>query len=92
MSYRSQNVRERDKWAGVLAEGVEFTLPITPYRSFHKGDIRCNSNRVIVGIEAVMADSASLALMVETIGQGNPQWRDAVKKYTHLFFFVLFIF
>ena len=68
LSYRAANVRDRDKWAAILDEGFVFTLPITPYRSFQKGDI-VSSSRVIVGIDAAIADAASLALMVENIGQ-----------------------
>ena len=67
LSYRAANVRDRDKWAAILDEGFVFTLPITPYRSFQKGDI-VSSSRVIVGIDAAIADAASLALMVENVG------------------------
>ena len=80
LSYRSANVRDRDKWAAILDEGFVFTLPITPYRSFHKGDI-VSSSRVIVGIDGAVADTASLALMVESVGQGSEQWKEAIKRY-----------
>jgi hypothetical protein len=80
LSYRSANVRDRDKWAAILDEGFVFTLPITPYRSFHKGDI-VSSSRVIVGIDGAIADTASLALMVESVGQGSEQWKEAIKRY-----------
>jgi hypothetical protein len=49
-------------------------------RSFHKGDI-VSSSRVIVGVDAAIADAASLALMVESVGLGTEQWKDAVKRY-----------
>jgi hypothetical protein len=49
-------------------------------RSFHKGDI-VSSSRVIVGVDAAIADAASLALMVESVGQGTDQWKDAIKRY-----------
>ena len=48
-------------------------------RSFHKGDI-VSSSRVIVGVDAAIADAASLALMVESVGLGTDQWKDAVKR------------
>lgn len=40
-----------------------------------------SSSRVIVGVDAAIADAASLALMVESVGQGTEQWKDAVKRY-----------
>ena len=49
------------------------------FRSFHKGDI-VSSSRVIVGVDAAIADAASLALMVESVGLGTDQWKDAVKR------------
>lgn len=51
----------------------------TDPRSFHKGDI-VSSSRVIVGVDAAIADAASLALMVESVGLGTDQWKDAVKR------------
>jgi hypothetical protein len=67
------------RWAAILEENFIFYLPITPYRNFHKSDI-VNSGRVLVGIDAAIADTASLGLMVETIGQGTPAWKDAIRK------------
>jgi hypothetical protein len=79
LSYRAANVRDREKWVAILDEGFTFTLPITPYRSFNKGDI-VSSSRVIVGVDAAMADAASLSLMVESVGLGTGQWKDAIKR------------
>ena len=79
LSYRAANVRDREKWAAILDEGFVFTLPITPYRSFQKGEI-VSSSRVIVGIDAAIADATSLAMMVESLGQNTDSWKDAVKR------------
>jgi hypothetical protein len=59
LTYRAANLRDREKWLAILDEGFIFTLPLTPYRSFHKGDI-VSSSRVIVGVDAAIADAASL--------------------------------
>jgi hypothetical protein len=72
-------MRDREKWMAILDEGFVFTLPITPYRSFHKGDI-VSSSRVVVGIDAMIADAASFGLMVESLGQSTDLWKDAIKK------------
>lgn len=79
LNYRSSNVREREKWEAIMDESVVFTLPITPYRSFLKKNIK-NSNVVLEGIDAVRADTASLAFMVESIGQGTPEWKENKKR------------
>ena len=57
-----------------------FLLEHYLHRSFHKGDI-VSSSRVIVGVDAAIADAASLALMVESVGQGTDQWKVAAKRY-----------
>jgi hypothetical protein len=64
--------------AEILDENFMFTLPITPYRSFHKAEI-INSCRVVRGISAMIADNCSLALMVESLGCGSLAWREAIK-------------
>ena len=79
LSYRAANMRDREKWMAILDESFVFTLPITPYRSFHKSDI-VSSSRVIVGIDAAIADAASLAMMIESIGQGSDKWKEAIKR------------
>ena len=40
-----------------------------------------SSSRVIVGVDAAIADAASLALMVESVGLGTDQWKNAVKRF-----------
>lgn len=77
LAYRSSNTRDKEKWSAIMDENATLTLPITPYRSFNKGDI-VNSSRLIKGIDAMMADSASLALMVESIGQGSNLWKESI--------------
>ena len=78
LSYRSTNMRDRDKWAVILDESFQMTLPITPYRSFPKHNI-VNSSHVVTGIDAVIADTASLALMAQSVCYGTPQWQAAIK-------------
>lgn len=75
---RASNMRQRTRWSNILDENVVFTLPITPYRSFHKGEIK-NNIRVLMGIDAVMADAASLTLMAEGIGMSSSAWVEAIK-------------
>lgn len=39
---------------------------------------------MIVGVDAAIADAASLALMVESVGLGTDQWKNAVKRCRHV--------
>ena len=79
LTYHAVNIQQRQKWAAILDESFSFSLPITPYRHFHKTEI-VNSGRILVGIDAVISDAASLALVVESIGQGNVEWRGAIRR------------
>lgn len=76
---RAANLQSRAEWAAFLEEDVLLTLPITPYRYFARREIT-NLSRVVKGLDAVMVDCASLALLAECIGQGSAQWRQAVKR------------
>lgn len=78
LSYRAENCQDRATWSSILDDSVMFSIPVTPYRSFHKNDVVTN-NRVLNGIEAVMKDVASFAVLVESIGQGSNAWMDAIK-------------
>lgn len=73
------NVAQRDRWSCILDENITLTLPVTPYRSFDPSQVR-GAHRVVRGIDAVMADAASLAVMAETLNQDTDQWREAMKR------------
>ncbi len=79
LSNRASNVMDRDRWSSIIDEQHTLTLPITPYRSFNRGEIH-GGHRVVKGIDALLTDTASLALLVESVGQGTEQWKDAVKR------------
>lgn len=67
-------------WESIMEENVSVTLPITPYRYFQKNEVRGN-NRILIGIDSVIADTSSLIIMMESIGQGTPAWRDAMLRF-----------
>jgi len=75
LDYRASDVRNRSKWTAIVHEGVVTTVPITPFRWFHKSDI-VNSARVFVGIDALIRDNASQAFMARDIGLGKDAWMD----------------
>jgi len=47
--------------------------PVTPYRSFRRCEIQKGS-RILKGIDAMVRDSASMSVMIETIGSRNLRW------------------
>ena len=79
LKYRCENTRSRLQWAAILDEDFKLTLPITPFRYFHKSEIR-DGRRLLHGIDAVIADTASVNLMTESIGQGTSTWIESTKR------------
>jgi len=61
--------QKRDMWSSILDES-SFTcrLPVTPYQSFPSSEVQLsNSQRTIVGVDAMMADVASNAVFLDSI-------------------------
>ena len=56
-------------WSKFLDKNFDMTLPVTPYRSFPPTEV-CEGRRLVRGIPAVIADTASLAVLFKTVG--NP--------------------
>lgn len=79
LKYRCENTRSRLQWASILDESFKLILPITPFRYFHKSEIR-DGRRLLHGIDAVIADTASVNLMTESIGQGTSTWIESTKR------------
>lgn len=75
--YRSACVIDPQKWSRIVEENFSFVLPITPYRSFCRAEIE-NNSRFIHGIDGLIADCCSLALMSEMIGINTEEWKDAI--------------
>jgi len=93
LGYHSGFEKDADKWGRIL-EGKEFWLkqPVTPYRSFRRCEIQKGS-RILKGIDAMVRDSASMSVMIETVGSRNLRWQqrkrddfltsDANQKHPH---------
>ena len=79
LNCRALNSQDRAEWSELMEQDVTLTLPITPYRYFPRREIT-QLNRVVRGLDEVLVDNASLALLAECIGQGSPQWRQAIKQ------------
>lgn len=66
--YRATGELSREKWEAILEEDFQMVLPVTPYRSFPPDEV-VNGQRHISGIDAMILDNASLAVMVQSIGR-----------------------
>jgi PAS domain-containing protein len=67
MDLRAQGCLDEVEWSKLLAEDFKLTMPVTPYRSFSPADI-FNNRRVLLGVDGMIADTASLAVMIDNIG------------------------
>lgn len=89
LDYHCKFEGDYTKWAMILECGhgnaslssndgstkEEFWLkqPVTPYRSFRRSEVQKGS-RILRGIDAMIRDSASMSVMIETIGSRNLSW------------------
>jgi hypothetical protein len=61
------------KWSMILEDTFWLKQPITPFRSFRRSEIE-KECRVSRGLEAIINDSASLSVMLESIGCHSSRW------------------
>lgn len=66
---RTNNEKRRELWSSILDEAsFSCTMPVTPYRSFPATEIQTSKcSRVVQGIDGVMADTASLHVMFDSL-------------------------
>jgi hypothetical protein len=76
--YRAIGQTDRDKWATLLDESFTFIQPVAPYRSFDASEV-VNNQRVVAGIDGMIADTASLAVMLQSIGRRNQRGSKEVR-------------
>lgn len=64
---RSMYEKKRSLWSSILEESVTCVLPVTPYRSFPASEVQISKcQRTILGIDAMMADTASLHVLLNS--------------------------
>lgn len=60
---RSNGSMDKDQWLRIIVPDIRITLPITSYRAFPSNEIQ-EHLRVFTGVEALLADTASLHYLV----------------------------
>ena len=65
---RSANEQRRELWGSILDESFACVMPVTPYRSFLASEVQVSKcQRTILGIDSMMADTASLHVLLNTL-------------------------
>jgi len=66
---RSSNERRRRLWSSILDESCfACVMPVTPYRSFPSSEVQVSKcQRTIMGIDAIIADTASLHVLFQSL-------------------------
>lgn len=65
--YRSSAETSSQRWRTILDDYFHMVLPITPYRSFPPSEVY-GGQRHLFGVDAMIADTTSFAVMVQSIG------------------------
>ncbi|CAM9319484.1 unnamed protein product [Ectocarpus sp. 6 AP-2014] len=69
LDLRCEGVVDEAAWNEVLTEDFELSLPLTPYRKFDPADVEGGRRRVLVGVEGMISDTASLTEMCENLAE-----------------------
>lgn len=66
---RSTYEKQRDLWSSILDESCfSCVMPVTPYRSFPASEVQVSKcQRTILGIDGMMADTASLHVLLNSL-------------------------
>jgi len=77
LKYHSGYEVDARKWMTILEDDFHLKQPVTPYRSFRRVEIELSQERECrrsKGIEAMIGDAASMAVMVESVGSRSTRW------------------
>jgi len=65
---RSCYEKRRALWSSILDESVTCVMPVTPYRSFPASEVQVSKcQRTILGVDGIIADTASLHVLFNSI-------------------------
>ncbi|KAG7366149.1 hypothetical protein IV203_028819 [Nitzschia inconspicua] len=73
LRFHANYVRDKRKWETILEDSFWLKQPVTPYRCFRRNEIE-QECRISRGVDAVMADAASISAMVESVGSRSCRW------------------
>mmetsp|Transcript_28811 Transcript_28811/g.44006 ORF Transcript_28811/g.44006 Transcript_28811/m.44006 type:complete len:927 (+) Transcript_28811:189-2969(+) len=73
LRFHSSYESDQRKWMTILEDDFWLKQPVTPYRSFRRAEVE-QECRISRGTEAMIADAASVSVMVESIGSRSSRW------------------
>lgn len=73
LRFHSNYESDERKWSTILEDTFWLKQPVTPYRSFQRSEVE-QECRISRGIGAMVADTASVSVMVEGIGSRSSRW------------------
>jgi len=73
LRFHSSYETEKRKWTTLLEDSFWFKQPVTPYRCFRRSEIESES-RITRGVEGMIADASSIAVMIEGVGSRSSRW------------------
>jgi len=79
LKFHSEYETEERKWKTILEDDFWLKQPVTPYRSFRRAEIE-KECRITHGPEAMVAEAASMAVMMEGIGSRSARWRQVKRQ------------
>ena len=73
LELRGARCLDPSAWREVLGDGFVLTLPPTPYRAYPDEELRQPSVRTVAGLDAVLADVASLNAALDATSAGRAE-------------------
>mmetsp|Transcript_9195 Transcript_9195/g.10725 ORF Transcript_9195/g.10725 Transcript_9195/m.10725 type:complete len:971 (+) Transcript_9195:158-3070(+) len=73
LCFHSSYETDARKWQQLLEDGFWLKQPVTPYRCFRRSEIK-NESRITRGVEGMIADASSIAVMIEGVGSRSARW------------------
>jgi len=73
LRFHSSYETDKRKWMTLLEDGFWLKQPVTPYRCFRRSEIK-NESRITRGVEGMIADASSIAVMIEGVGSRSARW------------------
>jgi len=83
LQFHSGYESDSRKWMTILEDDFYLKQPVTPYRSFRRVEIELSQERECRrsrGIEAMIGDAASMAVMVESVGSRSARWANIKRE------------
>jgi len=83
LQFHSSYESDARKWETILEDGFFLKQPLTPFRFFPTFEIEQSQEhdcRISYGIDAIVNDSASMSVMIESVGFRSTRWQNIKRE------------